>query len=222
VFDFLKKNKKTEPRKDPLRDALFADMSLSVWSGKASAGEPAASFTHANDSINSGALDAARTALRKIVDTPGLESRHYLQAWNHLRSLGVNPPPEKAKDVIGFVMELPFNNGVDLLAAYTDHIARYYNHGGAKVIWERPTDRLDKLIDNLFAASRNVVQQIGPWTEPRRLDPPEGYVRINFLTPGGLHFGEGPQNLLTKDPLAGPVLAAAFPLMKAMMDLLKK
>ena len=44
-----------------------------------------------------------------------------------------------------------------------------------------------------------------------------GEVRINFLTPSGLHFGQGPYQNLASDGLGGPVLAAAIRLMQALI-----
>jgi hypothetical protein len=42
-------------------------------------------------------------------------------------------------------------------------------------------------------------------------------VRINFLTPSGLHFGQAPYQQLASDGLGGPVLAAAVRLMQALI-----
>jgi hypothetical protein len=44
-----------------------------------------------------------------------------------------------------------------------------------------------------------------------------GEVRINFLTPSGLHFGQGRYQDFASDGLGGPVLAAALRLMQALI-----
>ena len=44
-------------------------------------------------------------------------------------------------------------------------------------------------------------------------------LRINMLTPGGLHFGEGPFEALDQDPIARPVVQAATQLMMVLTAL---
>jgi hypothetical protein len=48
--------------------------------------------------------------------------------------------------------------------------------------------------------------------------PPTGQVRINLLVPSGLHFGQGPLDALSRDPLGGPVIAAEMQLMQGLID----
>jgi hypothetical protein len=68
---------------------------------------------------------------------PNLEPRHYLQAYSQLRQLGFDTPSERAKDVLGVVVEVGTDDGLDLVAAYADHHARYFNYRSAAVIWKR-------------------------------------------------------------------------------------
>jgi hypothetical protein len=140
-----------------------------------------------------------------------------LQAWHFLRHNGQQPPPEVAKQVLGVVIEVGMPNGLDLLAAYPDHFARYYNFSGAGVIWEHPDGSLDSAIDQLLAASKVIVDKIGPWDQPRPIPPPRDQARLNFLTPSGLHFGQAPMAVLARDPMAGRVLQLATVLMQALI-----
>ena len=78
---------------------------------------------------------SAAAALQGVLNMPELESRHYLQAYHFLRALGVNAPPEKTKDVLGVVVEVGMQRGLDLIAAYADRHARYFNYSGAGVVW---------------------------------------------------------------------------------------
>jgi len=119
--------------------------------------------------------------------------------------------------VFGVVVEVGMLKGLDLLAAYPDHSARYYNFCGAGVVWEHPDTSLDSLIDELLAASEQVVKQIGPWDEKRPPAPPTGQMRISFLTPSGLHFGQAPMQALTSDPLGGRVVQLATTLMQELI-----
>jgi len=203
-----------------MRESLFADAPLARFvqvRPQNLAQEPWASFNRANASIETGDPQTAIQILRGIVETPNLEPRFYLHAWNALRGLKVEPPPEKAKELLGVVVEVGMPKGLDLLAAYPDHCARYYNFSNAAVIWERPNDLLNDAIDRVFKVSLPVVRAIGPWKEARPPAPSNGEVRVNFLTPSGLHFGQGPLADLSRDRMAGPVIAAAFQLMQQLI-----
>ena len=219
LFDWLKT--KSNPATAEIRETLFGDMPLSRWppSSAQPGSEPWASFERARSFIESGDTQNATATLRGILDTSGLESRHYLQAYHFLAELGVAPVQGLSKNVLGVVVEVGMKGGLDLVAAYADHCARYYNHSGAAVILERPNGTLDIAIDELLRAGETVAKVIGPWKESRPPAPPNGRARLNFLTPSGLHFGEAPFETLAKDKLGGPVIAAAFRLMQALMAL---
>jgi hypothetical protein len=126
-------------------------------------------------------------------------------------------PPVNAKQVRGVVVEVGLEGGLDLLAAYADQTARYYNYSGAGIVWERGDASLDAQIDVLLACGQTICDRIGPWEGERPAPPPTGQVRINLLTPSGLHFGQGPLELLSRDGLGGPALAAATALMQSLI-----
>lgn len=117
----------------------------------------------------------------------------------------------------GVVVEVTLQNGLDLLAAYADGTARYFNWSGAGVVWERPDNSLDQSIKTLLELGQHVVNEIGPWEGERPPAPSEGYVRINLLVPSGLHFGYGLFEQLEADSLGGPLIAAATRLMQALI-----
>jgi len=85
------------------------------------------------------------------------------------------------------------------------------------VIWEHPDNSLDPAIDALLEASREVVAQIGPWDKKRPAAPQGDTVRLCFLTPGGLHFGQGPMDVLSRDPMGGKIIHLATVLMQALI-----
>jgi hypothetical protein len=209
---------KPEQPKTEIRDTLFGDLPWEAWPHDLPA-EPWVSFGKAKKLIDSGHPEAAIEVLRRIVATPQLESRVYLQAWEFLRQLGVHPPSDQPKQLLGVVVEVGLEKGVDLVAAWTDHHARYYNFSGSGVIWEHSNDSLDALIDDLLRAGLPVLHAIGPWEGKRRGPPANDVARVNLLSPSGLHFGEGPFGVISKDNKGGPVLAAALHLMQAMMKL---
>ncbi len=218
MFGWLKKKPVSE--RIEIRDTLFGDMSLAQWAGPTTEGKkmpPWTSFIEAKNYLDSGNKLKASEVLQRIADTGGLESRHYVQAWHFLRQLGVNPPEAKAKELYGVVVEVTLDQGLDIVAAYADYHARYYNYSGAGVVWERPDASLDSSIDALLNAGRTVVIQIGPWDGTRPPAPPKGQVRLSMLTPSGLHFGQGAFDVLAGDPMGGPLIAAATNLMQALI-----
>ena len=76
---------------------------------------------------------------------------------------------------------------------------------------------LDAHIGALLDASKAVLDRIGPWTQARLPPPPPDHIRLNFLAPSGLHFGQAPFAVFEQDALAGPVVRAATGLLQAMM-----
>jgi hypothetical protein len=218
-FSSLSGKKKEQIAPNQIRDTLFGDMPLDQWPRDSSGSDtfPWSEFVLARSHLTAGHPDAAISCWYKILEHPNLEPRHYLQAWHFLKKHGQQPSPDTAKLILGVVIEVTMPEGLDLLAAYSDHSARYYNYSGAGVVWEHPDKSLNSTIDQLLSASSQVVKQIGPWKQKRPAPPPQGHVRLSFLTPSGLHFGEGPFDTLSKDPLGGQVLNMATSLMKALI-----
>lgn len=202
-----------------IRDTLFGDLPLEQWPapGNEAEGPPWSEFAAAHAQLLAGDAKAAIAGWRRIADSAGLEPRHVLQAWHFLRQHGVNPAPGIAKQVLGVVIEYTMPDGTDLLAAYPDHSARYYNHAGGGVVWEHPDGSLDGLIDELLDAAREVVVLIGPWTNPRPPVPPLEQIRLSFLTPSGLHFGQAHFEVMSKDPKGARTVQAGTRLMQALI-----
>jgi hypothetical protein len=208
-----------------MRSILFGDAPISGFardSASTRSNEPWKSFLQVRLSVETGHPEAARDALQSVLRMPGLESRHYLQAWHYLRDLGVQAPIQIQKELLGVVVEVGMKDGLDLLAAYADHHARYFNYSGKAVIWERPDDTLDPTINRLFSACHNALNSIGgPWENEKPPAPGFGNARINLLTPSGLYVGQGPFQALMKDRLGGPVLVAATELTLQLIKLAK-
>lgn len=204
-----------------MRKVAFGDVPLSEWGPREGEpiGPPWQAFADASEAIASGDDARAIAVLKEITAVPDLESRHYLEAWCALRGLGYQPSAEVGKVVYGVVIEVGMERGLDLLAAYADRTARYWNHEDAAVIWDRPSGELDAVITRVLSAASDLVQRIGPWEGPRPEPPPLGYMRLNLLTPGGLHFGQGPFAALASDPIGGPLVAAGTELLRAMTQL---
>src|SRR5215469_11734824 len=118
-------------KKPELRDTLFGDLPLSQWQPRSpDRTEPWTSVARAKHSLDRGDKQSAVLTLQSIVAMPDLESRHYLEGWNFLCDLGTFPPKDKAKDVLGVVVEVGMDRGLDLVAACPDHHAQCYNFSG--------------------------------------------------------------------------------------------
>lgn len=112
--------------------------------------------------------------------------------------------------------------GADLVAAYADGTARYLNYTGAGEFWEHPNDSLDAEIFALIEAGQQVANVIGPWDQERPEAPTNGNVRLNMLTPSGLHFGYGGFETLAKDPMGASLINPATALMLKLTQLRQK
>jgi hypothetical protein len=152
------------------------------------------------------AAEAGR--LLRAVTLISSEARLRLWAWHNLRSLGKYPSPDLARQVLGVIIEVPYEDRADVLAAYADGSARYINHQGGMIVW----DRLDETITPLVMNVIRLTQPVGSEQEERSDDPvlPD-QVRLNVLTAGGMYVWEG-------TPGDTPEMAAIF---AAMAELLR-
>jgi hypothetical protein len=181
--------------------------------------EPWSLFVAATNRLAAGDRAGAVVALRTIVDGTDVETRVHLLAWHALRSLGIEPPLETAGHVRGVIVEVGLDGGTDVVTAYEDHTARYFNHGGGAIVWETPGDaEIDGLIDAYLAAGQAVAEVTGPFDQP--LPPPAlaGTATILLLTDAGIHLGAGPVDAIMSDALGGQVTAAALSLMNALIE----
>ncbi len=115
--------------------------------------------------------------------------------------------------VWGVVVEVGMSGGLDLLAAYANATARYYNYSGRAVIWERADASLDGAIVDVLRAAVKIVPYIGLSDEPHRPAPSTSDARLTILTPDGFCFGEGPLDVLGRDQMASSLLGPATALM---------
>jgi hypothetical protein len=214
---FGKRRAPDPPEADPLYELLFGDVPTDEGrDDKPAHSFPDTAFAAARDRTAAGDVAGAVRAWREVADRPDLESRHVLRAWALLRAHGAAPPPDVAKRTLGVVIEAALPEGLDVVAAYADHTARYFNHSGKRIFWDA-RGPLDAAIDDLLAAAQAVVDVIGPWDGPRRPPPSKGNVRLSFLTPSGLHFGEGKFKAIESDGLSGPVFHRGVALMQALI-----
>ena len=151
------------------------------------------------------------------------ESREQLLAWKELKRIGILPDESTARKVLGYVIEVGMAEGVDYLAVYADNSARYYNFSGSKIIYEKMNNiEINSGIQKIILLGETIVSRIGAWGDARRRPPDDGMARINFLTPEGLFFGEGPLNVLGNDEMSKDVIHHSIIVMKLLMALPKE
>jgi hypothetical protein len=156
------------------------------------------------------------TDLQKIIDDKNADTRTKILAYN--RQLAAGHKPVK-KELLGVIVEVGLDNGLDVLASFQDGTARYINQTGRVLIWETTDDAVaNKITRDLFADGQSIVNKIGAWDKPRRPHPAKGNVRLTFLVSDGLYFGEGGINVLFNDPMAKPALDKATALMKYLTE----
>jgi hypothetical protein len=149
--------------------------------------------------------------LKNVISDSTIDSRIKILAYNKLSANGYK---SDKKELLAVIVELGLDDGLDVLASFSDGKARYINQTGKILIWETTDDNANKLTEDLFVKSEQIVSKIGPWNKPRRPYPTKGNLRITFLVSDGLYFGEAPINILFNDPLASPALLSATNLMK--------
>jgi hypothetical protein len=203
-----------------MREVMFGDLPWDEWCRREGPLEaPWPLFRAAWTAKKNGDLEGSCACLEQVVSTLGFETRHYVQAWHYLRELGRPPSPAEAKDVLGVIIEKGMKEGLDVFGAYDDHTARYWSYRGTGILWDQSNDLLDDEIEALFESARLAVEKIRPRVGPRPPPPAPGEFQISFLTPSGVHFGRGTEDVLSVDPLAEEVLERATTLMRRLTDL---
>jgi hypothetical protein len=222
MFNLFKKKEEKpvqqQPIKRTLRDMLLGDLTPAEWLGNRE-GMPWSLFVEGHDQVMlKGDIKGAIKTYKKIAETPGLESRHYLQAWHFLRKLGTTPPADIARNVYGVVVDVVLESGQETVAAYADHHARYINYTGGGVIWEAPDASLNEKIDTLLRVCEPPARQLKPLDKHPLAPSALNAVQICILTPSGIHHGLGTFEGWSKDAMGGPILVAATDLMKSLVD----
>ena len=207
-----------------IREVLFGDEPLekvASYTQGLTGDNPWVCFAAASQRLAAGDPPGAIAALKKILPMRGLEVRLYLQAWHSLRTLGQFPPLDRAREIQGVVVEVALDRGLDIIAAYADGSARYFNYSGVAIVWDVRDAEIDRMVSELLSVGQSLVEVSEPWDGPRPPAPPIGAVRINALTFGGLHFGQGSFQAISQDGLGGLALRGAFDLMQTLVAKIK-
>ncbi|MFO0613579.1 MAG: hypothetical protein U0414_13365 [Polyangiaceae bacterium] len=146
----------------------------------------------------------AKHLLLPLAEDAFKESRARLWAWHALRKLGEKPSAVHTGEVLGFILEVPIDGSLDVLAAYADGSARFMGHADQLIVREPndPEPPIAKVISEAFA-----LLSVPP--KPRDADadgPPDDRVRMFALSALGTHMVEVPWS----DVEAGGKYAALF------------
>lgn len=204
-----------------MRETLFGDMPLHLFpppEALSSEPPPWGPLAAAREAVMGGHFAAAQQTYRQVLAHPQ-ESRVVAQVWQALRSIGIAPQGDEVQ-VVGAVAEAGVNGGLDIVAAYRDGTARYYNYSGAAVIWESPgaDAAIADSIARLMTTAEKIASFAGVHDAERPGPPPQGHVRLTAIVTDGLHFGQAPMEFFQRDAVAGPFLAEAIQLMHLLMD----
>ena len=173
-----------------MRDGLFADESLEDVASRATSTSDDiwSHFAAAQQALREGDKIGAIQAIRRVEEMEGKKHAFTFRRGIVSECLGEPPPESIAREVKGVVVEVGLRGGVDLVAAYADHTARYWNfRAGTGIIWDAPGDtEMASLIDPLLQAGEAIGENTGPLDGARPPVPWRGRARINVLTLGAL------------------------------------
>ena len=122
----------------------------------------------------------------------------------------------------GVVTEYHMDKGLDIVAAYADHTARYWNYSGAGIVWETQDPEIDKLIDDLLKVGQEIMKRIGAEPRENLPIPTQGKIRIFLMAYDGSSFGEGLYDQLIQDQMGGYAINASYNLMMGLMKMQEK
>jgi len=230
MFSLFKKKDEEQPKPQggippvllELRETLYTNASLDPFLARiqsdATSVFPWRNFIAANDALKGGDQAKAISQLKEIVGTKdGLGTRIRLQAWHTLVSLGELPVETLRGYTQGVVMENHTDKGLDIVAAYVDYTARYWNHAGTGVIWDARDQKLDQLIFDLLKVGFEITKRIGVGLRDTPPIPQKGYIRFFIMTYDGSTVGEGLYEQLSKDPMGRVAIDTGFKLMQGLM-----
>jgi len=158
---------------------------------------------------------ATRETLERIGNDPDVESRVRVLAFNRLRTMNA---PVPSRHLLGAIIEVPQDNGLDVLAVFDDKRLRYINQSENVAVFEDTPPHISAKARALLRHSQTAVNRIGPSDQPRRPPPRGDVARLTFLVSDGLYFGEGDYDVLIEDPMAAPILGTASELLVMVVD----
>jgi len=127
-----------------------------------------------------------------------------------------------AKQLLGVLIEVPTDKGLDTLAAYADGHVRFISQAEKVALIDVPPADMQEKTKAWLASSNRVVARTGLWPKKRPPSPAVGKVRLTFLASDGLYFGEDSFAAMEKDADTAQVVKDATVLLKSVVDLAAK
>lgn len=144
--------------------------------------------------------------VRAIADDRDEESRVRMLAYNWLHE---NAQPVPPKETLGVVIEVPLEQGLDVLAAYADGTVRYINHMGSISVYESHPAEIAAQAKEIVETAQGMVRQQPVGTRRRQAPPSLGDVRLTALVSDGLYVGQGAFEAIATGKQTAPVLQGA-------------
>lgn len=194
-------------------ELFFADQTLedllASLDGDAAVGGVWMLLTEAAAHMRQGEAERAVKLLLEVVAASNIETRISLWSWTALRRLGVHPKSHEADEIKGIVVQVPMENGIDVLAAYVDGTARYVNHSGKVIVWDIPDASITNTISKLLECSKALHCVVDAASTNHSV---AGLVRVTLLTFDGNRFAEASMHSVASSPI-NQVLAVGADLM---------
>lgn len=137
-----------------------------------------------------GNLEEARAAARRLLSSK--ETRIRIEAWSVLRELGESPPATQADEVQGVVVEMAFDEGVAIVAGYSDGAARFFSSRGGGVLAAVMPEPVQAAAKELTRTAAPLAKTLA--TGARQSLPSSGRIRVTVLTPAGGRVAEEEMN----------------------------
>lgn len=230
MFSFFKKKDKPGPKPQGgippvllgLRETLYTNASLEPMISRlqddARTSFPWSNFFEASEAMRKNDTARAIHVLKQIVDADGLETRIYLQAWHTLVNLGELPPEPLRGKVQGAVIENHMDQGLDIVAGFADHTARYWNYSGTGIVWDARDPKIDEIVDILMQVGDEIMKRVGIGQRDLLPVPQKGNIRIFLMAYDGTCFGEGSYDSMYQDDMGKYAINMAYALMMALME----
>lgn len=169
--------------------------------------DDASLFKSTDDATRSLFADGTEpTVVRAIADDRDEESRVRMLAYNWLHE---NAQPVPPKETLGVVIEVPLEQGLDVLAAYADGTVRYINHMGSISVYESYPAEIAAQAKEVVETAHGMVKQQPVGTRRRQAPPSLGDVRLTALVSDGLYVGQGAFEAIATGKQTAPVLQGA-------------
>jgi len=149
--------------------------------------------------------------LKLIAEDTHTETRIRILAFNELRRRNVVTP----REILGVIIEVGAEDGLEAIALYKDHDATYVNAKG-KVFTSKNAADVNEKIQDIMVFSQKIIEKAELNTESRQAPPAADEFRITFLATDGCYAGQGNLADIEKDPVAKALVYAAGDIMIAL------